>query len=635
MRTNRMSRLASLLVICLSVITSQLRATNYYVDPASSGSANGTLANPWKDIATVNAWMWSFSGGDTIFFRRGQHYTGMLNIYQAGTAVAPIVFMPYGTGASPVLEYALPDGLTPINRNIIAISNSYVVVDGFMLTDSTMSATDHTPTANIGRGIFIYNSNYVTLKNLDISRVGIAITVQGNNNLVENCNLHNLREIVNTAAPSNDDFGALGILINGSGNNILSNTISECWAPSNDYTYDGGAMELMGESSNNRIMYNTTVNNDGFMQINSDGSTATASDNLVAYNLLLNNGRVFWFNFNGTLTVQNFRFYNNDIVETAMQHSNYPYMIGCDIAPANANALVVTNNIFWVHTPIDLTHTATQPFNGAQMAHGKNLYHLNGGSLGYAISASDTLLAVNDTVFANTSNADPLLWDYHILAGSPALEYGQILGLTRDYAGTSVIIGSAPEAGMLETTMMLLSAPAFTLYGYRKGDDNMLQWQQEVTDAYLYTIEKSWDGKSFYPISTCAPLNGRPGYVYRFTDPGAAANRYYYRIRITLANQVTYTSKTILFNEQLTTRTPVLFPNPAASFVMVSLPGRDLINSTLSVHAADGRVMQQETVATHGAEVRVTLGNYPKGTYYLAVRLADGSRGPVFLLNKL
>jgi len=632
-----MRKLYPTLPICLFAAgfllsTLPVHSTNYYVDPSFAGASTGTLAKPWKNTATVNSEQWRFVGGDTIFFKRGQTFTGKLDIWTSGTAAASIVFMPYGAGAVPIMQYALPDATSPIARQIIVTSNSnYLVFDGFVLVDPTISTTDHTILANIGRGVYLYQSSNITVKNLNISLVGIGVTIEGNNNLVTNCTISNLREIVNTASPTNDDFGAEGILITGSNNRILSNSITECWAPSSDYTCDGGAMEIDGGSSNNQVLYNTTINNDGFIQINTTGSTATASNNMIAYNLLINNGRVFWFNFWGTLTVQNFQFFNNDIIETVMQHSNYPYMFGCDAAPSNADALILKNNVFWINTPVDLTYTTTKPFNGPQMAHKNNLYHLSGGSLGYTIDASETMLAAATVVFNNTTNVNPALWDYHVSVTSPAYNYGQLLGLTRDFEANAVPVDN-PEAGIYETRLIPVPLMDFLLWGTKKNKYNLLSWTfEDDRDADLFMVERSESGRTFHVISSVRPLKPE-SHLFSFADSTAGNTKVYYRIKAVFnSGEVLYSSVTVLDGIAFCGNTLTVYPNPVSSTATLCT-GKDLYNANVTMADATGRIIRQLRIAEHKTRAEIQMDKLPPGVYYIAI--SDGTNIYTGAVNK-
>src|SRR5262245_11804151 len=117
----------SVLLVALFVSTTLMSfGSNYYVDPSSSGSNQGTLANPWRSIADIPAGINYFHPGDTVIFKRGQQYTVSLGINSSGSSSAPIVFMPYGSGNAPVFQYNLsnPTESNIYDRAIIRITRS-------------------------------------------------------------------------------------------------------------------------------------------------------------------------------------------------------------------------------------------------------------------------------------------------------------------------------------------------------------------------------------------------------------------------------------------------------------------------------------------------------------------------------
>src|SRR5438105_13541137 len=135
---------------------------NYYVDPSSPRSNQGTFANPWKSINDIPRSINYFLPGDTVFFKRGQQYTGTLSINSSGSNGSPIVFMPYGSGNAPVFQYNLanPAEAQPVDRTIIRLSQvNYIVIDGFELTDATIPVADHTVTFHVGYGVYIYSGH--------------------------------------------------------------------------------------------------------------------------------------------------------------------------------------------------------------------------------------------------------------------------------------------------------------------------------------------------------------------------------------------------------------------------------------------------------------------------------------------
>ncbi len=108
-------RIAAMLLVLL--INSAVQATNYYVDPSSTAtSANGSLLYPWKTISQANAGTTLLNPGDSVFFKRGQLYSGRLVIQRSGVAGKPIVYTNYGTGSLPEFNNAVSDIINISNR---------------------------------------------------------------------------------------------------------------------------------------------------------------------------------------------------------------------------------------------------------------------------------------------------------------------------------------------------------------------------------------------------------------------------------------------------------------------------------------------------------------------------------------
>ncbi len=440
------------LLACLFLHVVIANATNYYVDPSSTSSTqNGALATPWKTLAQVESNMNLFNPGDFIYFKKGQSFPGSLQIESSGTETAPITFSSYGTAAGmPVFSGG---------GNSIAISVSYceyVVIDGIKITDAAMSTTDHSIPANVDIGVNIDGSDHITVKNCDLSLVGGGVNIDGHYNTVDKCIIQNLRMIRNTptSVNSTDDYGGMAIVISGNNNNITGNQFKDCWANSYDFLYDGGAVEIYGgNTGNNKIMYNTAINCNGFMEMGS-GDGGTSNNNLVAYNKLINCGGLVWINNGGqfAISVLNLQFYNNVIVETISQLTQESKLIAMLNTVSTTGIILLKNNIFWLTTGMDVAQSGR--FSGGQMVHEDNIYRLGTGSvLNFTQHSSE--LTTSATIFTNIVSPDPSIWDYRPPTGSPAIDFGQNLGLAKDFAGNPV--PAVPNSGILETGT---SAPA-------------------------------------------------------------------------------------------------------------------------------------------------------------------------------
>jgi parallel beta-helix repeat protein len=432
--------IASTLLGVLAFINAN--ATNYYVDPSSTASiANGSLNYPWKTITDVNNGSGLLNPGDTVFFKRGKVYSGKLNVNKSGTAAAPIVYSNYGTGELPEFNNAISDIIYIYNKQ-------YIVIDGIKIIDRSISETDHTVQAKISYAITLDNSPNCTIKNCDISRVGVGIAVQAgsNNTTIINNYMHNMRMVRNTPTTINpdDDYGANPMVIGSSNNSINNNKFEDCWALSYDYGYDGGAVEFFGATmSNNKVMYNTAINCNGFLEIGSNVN-GIAENNLIAYNKIINCGIIGVYQNGSTfsVTVKNLQYYNNTIVETLKQFSQ-PSVLFWMAGTGTPGMVIVKNNIFWLSSGVNVVNSK---FSSGQMIHTNNIYRMSSGAVGFALSSSE-LLSSNVNLFTNNSG-DVKTWDVSPLSTSPAINFGTPVGIIQDFKGET--IEQNPEAGIIE-----------------------------------------------------------------------------------------------------------------------------------------------------------------------------------------
>ena len=439
-----LSKFVLMIVALIGLSNTASFATNYYVDPSSTATtANGTLAFPWKTIAQVNSGTTLLNPGDSVLFKRGQSFSGRLSIPRSGSATAPIVYAGYGSGNLPEFNNAITD--------IIYISNKqYVVIDGIKIIDNSISTTDHTVQAKISYAIVIENAPNCSIKNCDISLVGVGIALMaGSDNTTITGNfMHNMRMVRNTPTSVNpdDDYGANPMVIGSSNNNISNNRFEECWALSYDYGYDGGAVELFGGTmNNNKVMNNTAINCNGFMEIGSSNN-GIAQNNIVAYNKIINCGIIGVYQNGSTfsVTVNNLQYYNNTVVETVKQYAQ-PGVMFWMAGTGSAGMVVVKNNIFWLSSG---TNFASSKFNSGQMVHSNNIFRMASGSLGITLNSSE-LLSTNANLFTSVAGA-PADWNLALPITSAAINFGTNVGLANDFAGNA--ISGNPDAGILEYT---------------------------------------------------------------------------------------------------------------------------------------------------------------------------------------
>lgn len=615
-------------------------AVNYYVDPSSSGSNSGTISDPWQSINDIPITINYFLPGDTVFFKRGQQYWGTLSINSTGSYGFPIVFMPYGSGNAPVFQYNLGNPAEPMaaDRIIIRLNQvNYIVIDGFELTDETISETDHSITANVGHGVYIYkgqgdNGYNNIIKNCTISRLGGGITVDGGSyNTITGCTIRNLRMIINTDNISWDDYGAVGIILGGSENTITHNLIQDCWAPSYDYHFDGGAIEMYGYTvSSNKILYNTAIDNLGWMEFGS-GSGGQAFNNLVGYNLLINNGHVFWINVgNGFgMDVRNLQLFNNNIIETNTPRiADVTSLIGIFTTPSISNVISSKNNIFYLTTSLNITDPVTQPFNGPQLIHQNNLYYLSGGNLGYTLDASEQSLTTGAPLFMNSPAASsPASWNYTLQPSAVAVDFGQNVGLDKDFYGNAVPAGNAPDAGIAESALVALPLQILSCKGWAGANGNTVEWEMNNDPADHFEIERSTDGSNFKTIAT-VPYKTTAGTTttnYQFLDSDVRNEILYYRVKaIEPGNTVLYSQIVTIKNSVLSNKL-IVSPNPAQGDLYLNLPGSNFLNKEMALVTITGVTLKRATINDANSQIKLNVRMLPHGIY--VIQLTDIKTG--------
>jgi len=432
----------SVFVILFLMTTKDGYAKNYFVDPSHvSSQANGSKSNPWSSINDVNIAAKSILPGDTVFFKKNESFTGTLRIIRGGNPAHPIVYTHYGVGALPEFSNHTSDVINLYNVQ-------HVIIDGITIVDHTISKIEHSITAKISYAINVDKSTYCTIRNCDISLVGIGISVTEGSDftIIQGNHIHNLRMVRNTtvAVNSNDDYGANPVVIGSSNNKVFNNYFEGCWANSYDYGYDGGAIELFGNEMNgNEFMYNTALNCNGFLEVGSS-DFGYAKNNVVAYNKIINCGIIGYYHSTSSykVNVQNLQYYNNTVVETIQQFTKPAYLFAMQ-GDGQKGMLVVKNNIFWLTSGVKF---ASIQFSNGQMFRGQNIFKLTNANIDFKTNKSEKKL-VGEALFVNLTGTHSQ-WNLELVKNSVAVDFGLDLGLIKDFGGR--LLKGKPDAGALE-----------------------------------------------------------------------------------------------------------------------------------------------------------------------------------------
>ncbi len=389
----------------------------YFFDSVGGSDSNAGTSptEAWRSLSKFNST--NFKPGEVVYFKRGSSWSGSMIIDTSGTRENPIVFTSYGdSGEAPTFANPSTSGRL---TNAIKITADWVILEKVKVTNARLS------------GVYIETgADYNIVRNIEATQVGEGINVHGQHNKILNNYLHDLTMVNNTQGGS-DDYGAVGVWLFNHYNEVAYNQMINCKAPSYDYEYDGGAVEMYREVNGSYIHHNYSYNAQGFTEIGG----GAAYDNIIAYNVIVDSGRVVGIHLSGGFAsdVKNLRIENNTVVDTTPE--GFAGVVLFFGGSPNPEMVILRNNIFYLENYDRIA-------NKSNFTHENNLYYIPHGSLGF-------------TATPNEIRADPLFidlgaGDYRLQASSPAIDRALDLGYTIDYNARPVPVGDAPDMGAFE-----------------------------------------------------------------------------------------------------------------------------------------------------------------------------------------
>ncbi|MGQ0826930.1 MAG: T9SS type A sorting domain-containing protein [Bacteroidota bacterium] len=493
----------------------QLSATNYYIKNGGNDSNGGISdATAWSSINKIMSH--PFNPGDTIFFKKGSVWTGTnLHISRSGASGNPIVFTTYGNGTKPTIKNPGAGQWT----NCIQLFADWIIVDGFIADGADYSGV------YIGSG-----SDNNVIRNCDAKNVGLGFELSGQYNLITHCSAGQLKMIVNTPGGNNDDYGAMGVLVTNSFNEVSYSRFDSCYAPSYDFFEDGGAIEFYGNVSSCYIHHNWSYNSEGFFEVGGSSSNQ-CKNNVIAYNVFVStrNQKIMWLHVSGGfgILLENLRIENNTFVATGPGPMPSPTAIG-STGTLSSTSVVLRNNIIYTE---NWSYIITEP----AIVHDHNLFYKTNGSTNIGIPLG-TGEVVADPLFMNMNAKD-----LHLQSSSPAINAGTNLGYTSDFENNPV--GSMPDMGAYEFNL------STDINGEYESDDVIIYPNPFSDHATIYLPDLTPSGSSFllYDLSGKKIMYKKNiDKEFLITNEGHTNGIYFYQIMN--ENNIIATGKLIINN---------------------------------------------------------------------------------------
>ena len=201
--------------------------------------------------------------------------------------------------------------------------------------------------------------------------------------------------------------------------------------PATTIVYDGGFVEVFNQGDNSYIHHNYADNTAGFMELGASGG-GSARNVWVAYNVMVNTDSALCID-TSTIAVTDLKFDLNWFINTANTGIGYR-VFNCT---NDFSALQVRYNIFYSN--LQIADSAPRRTYGQCLLHSEPDQRLRHRVCAGAWRADRQSVSVN--VGAG---------DFHLQAGSPAIDAGLNLGYTKDFENKTVPVGAAPDMGACE-----------------------------------------------------------------------------------------------------------------------------------------------------------------------------------------
>lgn len=382
-----MLQLKRVIVACL--LTSALLSTvathaaTYYVATTGNNSNPGTSSQPWKTIAYATSKM---VAGDTTYVRGGTYYEGPIRFGRSGTSSAPIKLLNV-PGQYPIINF--------INktRNLVLIQNlagynkaiAWITIEGFEIRNGY-------------NGIKLYNGQDLTIRRNWIHH-NISQGVAGGGGLrvlFDRNRVNHNGDFARCSTTPSYCTQVHGLYAHGSSYTVTNNLF---------YDNVGFGLQQNGSSTSS---YTSTLHAGPEF---AGAKSWVIANNTFAYNLS-RAGMVVWGSQCSNTRIENNIFHENSVKASSYDAQGIGFL-------GNSTGVQIKNNLAF-----------------ASGSGGTKF--IVGGTAGVNYTLSGNIVNTLNPKFVNASATLPSSPNFALTSGSPAIDKGQPLSITKiSYPGTT------------------------------------------------------------------------------------------------------------------------------------------------------------------------------------------------------
>lgn len=423
------------------------RFRTYYLDAGNGNDANnGTSENtPWKSLSKIEST--KLYAGDTVRFKRGTAFSGLLVINNSGTIGENITLSDYGNKELPPPSFTNTDFKQSNFGNCIRIKGNNIVVEN-LLFQHTMTYIEGKYITDGGWKEWEMGALYVDkgvenchIRNNEFFDCVAGIRSYGINILIEHNYIHDCNRPLRRW-----NWGPIGIWLGNDYQEVRYNKIINIRGEDPNYIAngaDGGAIEIDDErydKTHIALHHNFTQDCQGFLEIVLNDVNKTKVPVYEGFNISYNvcDDYSAFCKIRGT---KNCTIDNNTVIRRK-KNSNEK---GILVFKGNNTLNKVRNNIFVTTTDVPVFIIYDNPSPILQ----NNLYYsLETMTMGVIEPGISSI--TGDPCFVNLLSANSPN-DFSVKRESPAVDKGINLGYKSDFLGNFVPQGNSVDIGAFET----------------------------------------------------------------------------------------------------------------------------------------------------------------------------------------
>ena len=147
-----------------------------------------------------------------------------------------------------------------------------------------------------------------------------------------------------------------------------------------------------------------------------------------------------------------------------------------------------------------------------------------------------------------------------------------------------------------------------------------------------FVVERSTDGSAFI---TAGVVEGKNlGNYYFIDDHLPSKNILYYRLKMVDKDGKFSYSKTIIIRISSNLNAAVVYPNPTAGSLGITLQKQLQHTSTLDIVDLAGRILITKTLASGTSQFSLNVSGLSSGRYFIRIRNSSESINESFLIMK-